>query len=94
MPEETGDIRVQVIKYDPGNKYEAHKDSYVEMCTSAREYLYMQSPYFVPDQTLLESIRMAAQAGTDVRLMLPGIADKGFVYKVAMSYVEELLERG
>jgi len=94
MPEETGDMGVQVIKYDPGNKYEAHKDSYVKMCTSAREYLYMQSPYFVPDQTLLESIRMAAQAGTDVRLMLPGIADKGFVYKVAMSYVEELLEAG
>lgn len=93
-PEEPGVMGVQVIKYDPGNKYEAHKDSYVKMCTSAREYLYIQSPYFVPDQTLLESIRMAAQAGTDVRLMLPGIADKGFVYKVAMSYVEELLEAG
>ncbi|MEG0918975.1 MAG: cardiolipin synthase [Anaerovoracaceae bacterium] len=89
-----GNVGMQVISFGPDMKYAVHKDSYVKMCTSAKEYLYIQSPYFVPDESLLDAIRMAAQSGIDVRLMLPGIADKGFVYKVAMSYVEELLEAG
>ncbi|MEG0157535.1 MAG: cardiolipin synthase, partial [Anaerovoracaceae bacterium] len=94
VSEPAGNMGVQIIQCGPDSKYEAHKDSYVKICTAARDYLYIQSPYFVPDQSLLDAIRMAAQSGIDVRLMLPGIADKGFVYKVAMSYVEELLEAG
>lgn len=93
-PEETGSMGCQVIDGVPGTKYAVLRDSYVKMCTSAKDYLYIQSPYFVPDETLLDAIRMAAQSGVDVRMMLPGIADKEFVYKVAMSYVEELLEAG
>ncbi|MEG0430509.1 MAG: cardiolipin synthase [Anaerovoracaceae bacterium] len=89
-----GNVGMQVIQCGPDKKYASHKDSYVKMCTSARKYLYIQSPYFVPDESLLDAIRMAAQSGIDVRLMIPGIADKDFVYKVAMSYVEELLEDG
>lgn len=85
---------VQIIQCGPDNKYAVHKDSYVKMCTAAKNYLYIQSPYFVPDQTLLDAIRMAAQAGIDVRMMIPGIPDKKPVYNVAMSYVEELLEAG
>ena len=92
--EPQGEMGVQIIEFSPDEKYEAHKDSYVKMCTSAKRYLYIQSPYFVPDQTLLDAIRMAAQSGVDVRLMLPGIPDKKYVYNVAMSYVEELLEAG
>ncbi|MFV0518497.1 MAG: cardiolipin synthase [Aminipila sp.] len=93
-PEDTGNMGVQIIECGPDSKYATHKDSYVKMCTDAKKYLYIQSPYFVPDQTLLDAIRMSAQSGVDVRIMLPGIPDKKFVYNVAMSYVEELLEAG
>lgn len=92
--EDKGNMGIQIIECGPDSKYATHKDSYVKMCTSAKKYLYIQSPYFVPDQTLLDAIRMAAQSGIDVRLMLPGIPDKSYVYNVAMSYVEELLEAG
>ena len=92
--EYSGNMGVQIIECGPDQKYSTHKDSYVKMCTSAKEYLYIQSPYFVPDQTLLDAIRMAAQSGIDVRLMLPGLPDKKYVYNVAMSYIEELLDAG
>lgn len=93
-PKETGNMACQVVEGNPEDKYAVLRDSYAKMCTSAKDYLYIQSPYFVPDETLFDAIRMAAQGGVDVRMMLPGIADKDFVYKVAMSYVEELLEAG
>lgn len=90
----SGDMGVQVIQCGPDSPYAVHKDSYVKICTSAKDYLYIQSPYFVPDQSLLDAIRMAAQSGIDVRMMIPGIPDKRAVYNVAMSYMEELLEAG
>lgn len=93
-PFEPGNMGVQIIECGPDSKYATHKDSYVKMCTSAKKYLYIQTPYFVPDQTLLDAIRMSAQSGIDVRMMLPGIPDKSYVYNVAMSYVEELMEAG
>ena len=94
QPVEPGHMACQVVEGNPEDKYAVLRDSYTKMCTSAKEYLYIQSPYFVPDETLFDAIRMAAQGGVDVRMMLPGIADKDFVYKVAMSYVEDLLEAG
>lgn len=92
--EAPGHAGVQIISCGPDSRYPTHRDSYMKLCSAAKAYLYIQTPYFVPDQALLESIRLAATSGVDVRIMLPGIPDKNFVYKVAMSYVEELLAAG
>lgn len=89
-----GRMGVQVISCGPDSKYQTHKDSYVKIISSAKDYVYIQSPYFVPDETLFETMRLAAQSGVDVRLMLPGIPDKKFVYYVALFYVQDLLESG
>lgn len=89
-----GRAGVQIIACGPDSKYQTHKDSYVKIISSAKDYVYIQTPYFVPDQTLFETMRLAAQSGVDVRLMLPGIPDKKYVYYVALSYVQELLEAG
>lgn len=89
-----GTAGVQIISCGPDSKYQTHKDSYVKMISSAKDYVYIQTPYFVPDQTLFETIRLSAQSGVDVRLMLPGIPDKKYVYYVALSYIQELLEVG
>lgn len=94
IEEKAGTAGVQIISCGPDCKYQAHKDSYVKILSSAKDYVYIQSPYFVPDQTLLETMRLAARSGVDVRLMIPGIPDKRYVYYVAQSYVEELLEAG
>ncbi len=93
-PDEKGKSGVQIISCGPDNHYATHRDSYMKIITSAREYLYIQTPYFVPDQGLMDSLRIAAQSGVDVRVMLPGIPDKKFVYYVTLSYVQELLENG
>lgn len=92
--EEPGHLGVQIISCGPDSRYPTHRDSYVKLCMSAKEYLYIQTPYFVPDATLFDAIRLAAVSGVDVRIMLPGIPDKKYVYHVAMSYVEELLAAG
>lgn len=93
-PVGTGTAGVQIISCGPDSKYATHRDSYMKIASSARKYLYLQTPYFIPDQGILDTLRLAAQSGIDVRVMIPGIADKQFVYYVTLSYIQELLESG
>jgi len=64
------------------------------MITKAEKSIYIQSPYFVPDDALLEMLRIAALSGVDVRIMIPANPDHPFVYWAALSYMSELLDAG
>lgn len=89
-----GNMACQVIEGEPTDKHPGHRDSYFKIVTSAKKYLYIQTPYFVPDEGLMDAVRIAARSGVDVRVMIPGIADKAYVYKVTLSFVQDLLEAG
>lgn len=92
MPNDSGKMGVQIVTSGPGYEHETIKDSYVKMINAAKKYVYIQSPYFVPDRVLIDSLRLAAESGVDVRIMLPGVPDKRYVYYITLSFVEELLK--
>lgn len=92
--ENTGDVGIQVLSSGPDTKYTLIKDSYVKMTMSAKQYLYIQTPYLIPDDILLNALRLAVYSGVDVRIMIPGVPDKKFVYAATLSYVEQLLDYG
>ena len=60
----------------------------------ARKRLWIASPYFVPDEPTLVSLKMAALRGVDVRLLLPGNPDHLIVYLCSFSYYTELQTAG
>ncbi|HEY5588807.1 MAG TPA: cardiolipin synthase [Candidatus Paceibacterota bacterium] len=93
-PIEEGNLGVQILSSGPSTKNDAIEDAYVKMITSAKKYLFIQTPYFVPDRTLFESLRLAASCGVDVRIMLPGIPDKKYIYAVSLLNVSKLLKVG
>lgn len=64
------------------------------MILSAKEHVYIQSPYFIPDVNLLEALKLNALAGVDVRIMVTGVPDKRIPYWAAFTYFEELLLAG
>ena len=66
----------------------------MKMITAARRNVYIQTPYFVPDASILESLKMASLAGVDVRVMIPCKPDHMFVYWATYAYVGELLSSG
>ena len=93
-PTEEGNIGVQILSSGPSTPNDTIKDAYVKMITSAKKYLYIQTPYFIPDKTILESLRLAATCGVDVRIMLPGIPDKKSIYAISLLNVAKLLDDG
>ena len=64
------------------------------MISSAKESIYIQSPYFIPDQAFLDSIIIAALGGVEVNIMIPSMPDHPFVYWATLKNVASLLEAG
>ena len=64
------------------------------MITNARERIYIQSPYFIPDDSMFEALKVAGLSGLDVKVIIPCKPDHPFVYWAGMSYIGELLEAG
>ncbi|WP_204141072.1 cardiolipin synthase [Halomicronema sp. CCY15110] len=60
----------------------------------ARQRLWIASPYFVPDETTLSTLKMAALRGVDVRILLPAHPDHQTVYLCSFSYYNELQQAG
>jgi len=67
---------------------------YIQMINSAKKYIYITTPYLVPDNEMLLALRMAAKSGVDVRMIMPGIPDKGYVHLVTQSYYGFLMSAG
>jgi len=67
---------------------------YLKIVENAREKLYMMSPYLVPDSVFMKAITDKAQAGVDVRLVLPGVPDYRYLYRVTQSNANKLLKCG
>jgi len=64
------------------------------MITTAESYILIQSPYFVPDESILEALKIALLSGIDVRIMIPNKPDHVFIYWATLAYVGELIEYG
>lgn len=85
-----------VIPYADGLDY-SHpiaRGVYENMIISANEYLYISTPYFIVDDGITNLLMNKALSGVDVRLVLPAIPDKKFVYGVSRSNAEKLIEYG
>ena len=78
----------------PNYDFSIAQNIYVNEIANAKEKLYIMTPYFVPDETLTKLIINKARSGVDVRIILPEIADKKFVYIVSRNNAEKLLTAG
>ena len=85
---------VQIISSGPDSKEQNIRNTYLKMVAKARKNIYIQTPYFIPDESVLDAIKIAAMSGVDVRLMIPCKPDHPFVYWATYSYVGDLLEAG
>lgn len=92
--EDKGLSPVQIVSSGPNSVREEIKRSMMRMITFAEKTVYLQTPYFIPDPSMLESLKMAAQSGVDVRIMIPCMPDHIFVYWATYAYCGELIRSG
>ena len=85
---------IQVVSDEPGLKFHPIETSYQWALMHAKDYFYIQTPYFVPSPPVLSALKASARAGVDVRVMLPVKPDSFYMGPANMSFFLECLQSG
>ncbi|MFD2655694.1 cardiolipin synthase [Gracilibacillus thailandensis] len=94
IPVPAGNVGMQIVSSGPDSEWEQIKHGYIKMIMSAKDYIFIQTPYFIPDESLLDALKIACLSGVDVRIMIPNKPDHPFVYWATYSYIGEMLKAG
>ena len=85
---------VQIVPDEPDLPLPILQMSYEWVLQHAKEYIYLQTPYFVPTEPVMDALKTAALCDVDVRLMLPEVADNILMRPANRAYYEEALQAG
>lgn len=91
---EAADQIAAIIPTGPADPADSWQLIVAEAANSAREKLWIASPYFVPDEGVLTALQAAAIRGVDVRILIPERPDHLMVWLSAFSYYEQSLPFG
>ena len=85
-----------VVPYVDGPEYRITicKSVFENAISSAHEKLYIMTPYFIPDDSIIQALINKAMSGVDVRIILPAVPDKSYVYLVTCDNAEKLIKYG
>ncbi len=93
-PAEDEDKKVIIVPSGPADKLETAALMFHHAINSAKERIWIASPYFVPDDAILEALQLAGLRGVDVRILIPDKADHLLVYLAAFSYFDDASRTG
>ena len=89
-----GTSLVQIVTSEPVGPWREIMQGLVKAVSEARKYFYIQTPYFLPTESMLVAMQTAALSGVDVRLMLPRRADSRLTHLASCSYLADVLRAG
>lgn len=85
---------VQVASSGPDTDWATIMQVYFSAIATAKSSIYLTSPYFSPDESLLTALKTSALSGVDVRMIFPEYSDSVIANWNTRSYIMELLEAG
>ena len=94
MAHATSDSSVLVLSSGPADELETAALMFAQAINSARERIWIASPYFVPDDAVVQAIQLAGLRGVDVRILIPEKSDNLMVQLSAYSYLNEVKATG
>jgi len=84
-----GDKSILIVPSGPADEMETAGLMFTHAINSARERIWIASPYFVPDESIMGALLLAALRGVDVRILIPDDADHKIIYYAAFSYINK-----
>jgi len=89
-----GEAQVLVIASGPADEMETASLMYTQAIHSATRRIWIASPYFVPDDAIVQALQLAGLRGVDVRILIPEKADSTLVTLAAYSFFTEVKAAG
>ena len=85
---------LQITSSGPDSDWASIMQAFFVAIAKAKKHIYISTPYFIPNESILTALKTASLSGVDVKITLPGKSDSTVVYWSSMSYVSELLDAG
>lgn len=89
-----GTTALQIVSSGPDSHLEEIKLGYLRLINTAKDHVWIQTPYLIPDDSVLDALKVAAHSGVDVRIMIPYMPDHPFVYRATQYYAKVLANEG
>lgn len=83
---------VQVAASGPDSDYPNIMEAIFMAINSAEDYIYLATPYFIPNEQIITSLKTAARSGVEVKLLIPKNGDSKVTKYASDSYIEDLIE--
>lgn len=93
-PKVAGTSTMQTVSSGPDSELEQIKKGYNNLIATAKEKIYINTPYLIPDESVLDTLKTAALSGIDVRIIIPSFPDHMFVYRATQYYAKLLAGYG
>jgi len=93
-PNAVRNICMQLINSGPMSQWSNISLAFHKAIANARRHVYIQTPYFLPTESLLTALQSAALAHVDVRIIIPMRSDSNMLTHASASYISECLRAG
>lgn len=87
-------VTMQIVADGPENSEQILHGGFIKMILAAEKRVWIQSPYLIPDDTMINALLIAVRSGIDVRIMIPCMPDHPFIYRATQYYANYLTKRG
>lgn len=85
---------MQIATSGPDSAYASIMQAYFAAIGKAKNYIYVSTPYLMPNESILTALKVAALSGVDVRVLIPVRGDNIFVAWAGYSYIDDLMAAG
>lgn len=92
--EKKGNCLTQIVISGPDMVWESIMQIFAKAFMEAKKRIYVESPYFLPPESLITALQTAALSGIDVRLILPKKSDAKITLYSTFSYIDQMLKAG
>ena len=85
---------IQITSSGPDSDWSSIMQAYFAAISTAKENIFISTPYFSPNPSILTALKTASLSGVDVRIILPARSDSTIAYWNSISYIGEMLDAG
>ncbi|MGR3742384.1 cardiolipin synthase [Companilactobacillus sp. DQM5] len=86
--------RTQIVADGPDHTEDILKGGFLSMVLNAKQSIYIQTPYLVPDDSMIDALIVAAHSGINIKIMIPDMPDHPFIYRATQYYANHLTKYG
>ena len=87
-------LPIQIATSGPDSPHATIMQAYFAAIGNARRYIYISTPYLLPNQPIVTALKVAAMSGVDVRILIPVRGDNMVVAWAGYSNIDTLLDSG